>query len=34
LHAYIKLQVIDVMVQFLGSILRRQLRRLEFEEKI
>jgi hypothetical protein len=34
LHAYIKLQVIDVAVQFLGSVLRRELRRSEFEEKI
>jgi len=29
-----KLQVIDVMVQFLGSILRRELRKSEFEEEI
>jgi hypothetical protein len=28
-----KLQVIDVMVQFLGSILRRELRKPEFEEE-
>jgi hypothetical protein len=34
LHAYIKLQVIDVAVQFLSSVLRKKLRRSEFEEEI
>jgi len=29
-----KLQVIDVMVQFLGSTLKRELRKSEFEEEI
>jgi hypothetical protein len=29
-----KLQVIDVMIQFLGSILRRELRKSKFEAEI